>query len=224
MGEPLTIIIIASVLLVAGLALVATVLVRLVLARRRAAREAAEGPQYRRSANPEIELHEEAGRRAQLIDQQTAILVESIARGEGAPVRAVVSSPPGLGRNASLKRHLVRLMRDRHLVVPAEGLLSNHDVLLWLHAHEEQLATADAVVVDGMLSRGPGEGSVSAALVRLLSGEAVSVPRKYAEPIELRLKEGFSLVLSESDRNAQWASSVIASLAPEGAVLKELWL
>ena len=179
-------------------------------------------PQYRHNGGAII-AEEPKSRRAATIAEQVNLLVRQASE-PGSRVRAVVSSPPGLGRNASLTKSLMQYAPGRGVTVPAEGLRDEHSVLSWLSAHASELSSADVILVDGMLTRGPGEGSVSETLVRLLSGRAVQVQRKYAASFELRLKERFSLVLSEPDRNAQWASSVIAALTPEGSPTKELWL
>ncbi len=173
----------------------------------------------------EAELAEvvQVSRRSQVIEGQIETLVRQASE-PGSRVRAVVSRPSGLGRNASLAKSLMQYAPGRGVTVPAEGLRDEHSILSWLSAHASELSSADVIVVDGMLTRGPGEGSVSETLVRLLSGHAVQVQRKYAASFELRLKEGFSLVLSETERNARWASSVIAALTPEGSPTKELWL
>ena len=221
----LTLVVVAAV--IACVAVGALIASLVILAKERRLRRESESrnenqPQYHRTGGTVI-AEEPVSRRATTIDEQVNLLVRQASE-PGSQVRAVVSSPPGLGRNASLAKSLMQYAPGRGVTVPAEGLRDEHSVLSWLSAHAAELSSADVIVVDGMLTRGPGEGSVRETLVRLLSGRAVQVQRKYAASFELRLKEGFSLVLSETEHNAQWASSVIAALTPEGLSAKELWL
>lgn len=148
--------------------------------------------------------------RAERISASVNEIVERAADLAQPRLMAVVSSPHGLGRNASLQDALLTHARHRSVTVPAEGLLSEWDALVWVVGSRNALESADVVVVDGLVAR--ESTPALRTIVRLLTGEAVEVPVEYQEPVGVALKPGFSLILSEPSRTAGAARSVLAAI------------
>ena len=154
-----------------------------------------------------------AQERTARIRASVSALVERAADPTEPRLMAVVTSPHGWGRNASLRDALHEHARGRSVMIPAEGISSDWDALAWIVGAREELANADVVVVDGLFAR--ESTPALASIVRLLAGETVEAPVKFCDPLRIALKPGFSLILSEPDRTGGVAASVLDALVSE---------